>query len=87
MGARAVDVLSMVMGYALRVIGIGLAIGLVLALSVSQTLRSLLFEVTSTDPATYVVVSLVLLIVAAIACLVPARRATLVSPTVALRAE
>jgi putative ABC transport system permease protein len=87
MGARAVDVLLMVLGYALRVIGIGLAVGLVLALSVSQTLRSLLFEVTSTDPATYVVVSLVLLIVAAIACLVPARRATLVSPTVALRAE
>ena len=87
MGARAIDVLLMVVGYATRVIGIGLALGLALALSASRTLRSQLFEVTSTDPTTYVAVSLLLVIIAAIACLVPARRATLVSPTVALREE
>jgi putative ABC transport system permease protein len=85
MGARAVDVLLMVLGYATRVIGIGLALGLALALSASRTLRSQLFEVTSTDPTTYVAVSLLLVIIAAIACLVPARRATRVNPTVALR--
>jgi putative ABC transport system permease protein len=87
MGARAVDVLLMVLGYATRVISIGLVLGLALALSASRTLRSQLFEVTSNDPTTYVAVSLLLVIIAAIACLVPARRATLVSPTVALREE
>jgi putative ABC transport system permease protein len=87
MGARAVDVLLMVLGYATRVISIGLVLGLALALSASRTLRSQLFEVTSNDPTTYVAVSLLLVIIAAVACLVPARRATLVSPTVALREE
>ena len=65
----------------------GLALGLTLALGASRTLRSQLFEVTSTDPTTYVAVSLLLVIIAVIACLVPARRATRVSPTVALREE
>jgi hypothetical protein len=87
MGARAVDLVKMVLGHALRVTSIGLAVGLATALAASRTLRSQLFEVTSTDPVTYVAVSLSLLTIAAIACLVPARRATLVSPTVALREE
>jgi ABC-type antimicrobial peptide transport system permease subunit len=71
----------------MRIIGIGLALGVTAALSVSSTLRSWLFGVTNTDPATFVGVSLLLIVIGVVACLVPARRATLVSPTVALRAE
>jgi putative ABC transport system permease protein len=65
----------------------GLIIGLVGALWLGHVGSSLLFGVTSTDPATYVVVSILLTAVAAAACYVPARRAARVDPLVALRYE
>jgi putative ABC transport system permease protein len=85
LGARATDVLAMVLGHTARIVGAGLAIGLVAALFVSRLLQASLFEVTRTDPVTYGSVSVLLVVIALIASLIPARRATAVNPIVALR--
>jgi putative ABC transport system permease protein len=71
--------------YATRIVGVGLGLGLVAALFLSGVLQASLFQVTRTDPATYVSVAVLLLVIAALACLIPVRRATSVSPIVALR--
>ena len=66
---------------------IGLVLGLVGAYFVSRVLIGILYGVSPTDPLTFMGVSIVLLVVALLACLIPARRATHVDPIVALRAE
>jgi putative ABC transport system permease protein len=68
-------------------LSIGLILGLAGSFALTRYLKSALYEVTATDPATFVAVSLFLAVVAAIACLVPTRRAVSVNPTVALRYE
>lgn len=85
LGARAVDVLAMVLARAARIVGAGLVIGLAAAFVVSRVLQASLFEVTRTDPATYTTVSVVLVVIALIASVIPARRATTVNPIAALR--
>jgi putative ABC transport system permease protein len=85
LGARAADVLNMVLSHAARIVGAGVAIGLAAAFFVSRLLQASLFEVTRTDPATYASVSVLLILIALMACVVPARRATSVNPIVALR--
>ncbi len=85
LGARAVDVLTMVLARAARIVGAGLVIGLAAAFVVSRVLQASLFEVTRTDPATYTTVSVVLVVIALIASVIPARRATTVNPIAALR--
>jgi ABC-type antimicrobial peptide transport system permease subunit len=65
----------------------GIVVGVLGALALTRTMRSLLFEVSNMDPLTYLGVALLLLLVAAVAAYLPARRATLVDPTVALRSE
>ena len=65
----------------------GLGIGLVAALSLTRVLSSLLFQVSATDPLTYVVIAALLLAVTLGACFVPARRATRTDPMLALRHE
>ena len=87
LGATAWRVLAMVLRHALRIIGSGLILGFVAALLLSRLIQASLFQVTRTDPATYVSVAVLLTVIAAIACLIPVRRATGVSPIVALRQD
>ena len=70
-----------------RLAVLGLILGVAAALALGRLLTALLFGVTTTDPLTYLAVSLLLLIVALAAAVIPARRAALIDPTVALRYE
>ena len=87
LGAQVGDVLKMILGQGMAVIGIGLGLGLLAAFWLMRLLRSLLFGVGENDLLTFVAITLVLLLVALIACYIPARRATKVDPLEALRAE
>jgi predicted permease len=87
LGAQRREVLMLVVGQGFRLTVIGVAIGIAGALALTRFLASLLYGVKATDPVTFFVVSLVLATVALIASYIPARRATKVDPTVALRWE
>jgi putative ABC transport system permease protein len=87
LGAKPQDILRMVLGQSLIVIGVGIVIGLGAAFAGTRLLGSLLVGVSSSDPATFVIVGVTLAAVALLACWLPARRATHVSPLVALRYE
>jgi putative ABC transport system permease protein len=87
LGATTGDILKMVLAQGLITTVIGIAIGIVGALLLARTMRSLLFEVSPADPASIVGVSLLLMLVAMLASYIPARRAIRVDPMVALRFE
>ena len=87
LGARRRQIVAMMLNQGMRLLVIGLAVGLVAALAASRVLASLLFQVSATDPLVYVGVSLVLGLAAALACWIPARRASRVDPIITLRAE
>jgi putative ABC transport system permease protein len=87
LGARRENVLRMVMGYGLKLVWIGMAIGLVVGLMVTRVLSSLLFGVSLANPLTYFAVCVGLTLVAVAACYLPARAAIKVDPVRALRAE
>ena len=87
LGAQVSDVLRMILGQGMAVIGVGLVLGLIAAFALMRLLRSLLFGVGENDPITFGAITLVLLLVALLACYIPARRATKVDPLVALRFE
>jgi putative ABC transport system permease protein len=86
-GAEAGDIFRMILGEGLKLSLTGLLLGLLGALWLGQAGSSLLFGVTPTDPVTFIVVSLLLIAVAAAACCFPARRAMKIEPMVALRQE
>ena len=87
LGARTGDVLRLVVGQGVRLIAIGVALGLAGAYAAAHVLKSLLYGMSPTDPLTFVGISLLLLVVALLACWIPARRATKVDPLIALRHE
>jgi putative ABC transport system permease protein len=87
LGAHRRDVLSMVLRHGLGLAVAGVALGLLAALGLARLIASLLFGVSAADPPTFSLVPLILIGVALLACYLPARRATLVDPLVALRYE
>ena len=87
LGAQVTDVLKLVFRQGLMLILIGIGIGLAGAWVLTRIMSSLLFDVTPTDPATFSSVAVVLAAVATLACYLPARRATMVDPMIALRCE
>ena len=86
-GAGPADVLRMVVGDGLKLATIGVVLGIAAALGLARIIESMLFDVTPFDSASYGATAAVLIAVATLACYVPARRATLVDPLVALRQE
>ncbi len=87
LGAKASDVLGLVLGQGMRLALIGVAIGLVAALGLSRLLTGMLYQVSAADPLTYVLIPLLLTLVALAATWIPARRATRVDPAMILREE
>jgi putative ABC transport system permease protein len=87
LGARGADVRRMITVQGVRLAAIGIAVGAVGAAGLTQGLRSILFNVSATDPVSYVGVAVFLTVVAIAASWLPARRATHVDPIVALRTE
>jgi macrolide transport system ATP-binding/permease protein len=87
LGAQHRDVLKMVLGQGLMLVGVGLVVGLAMSMALTRFMRNLLFQIGVVDPVTFISVSAVLVGVAMIACYIPARRATKVDPLIALRYE
>jgi putative ABC transport system permease protein len=87
LGARTGDVLRMVISEGVRVVAVGVAIGLVIALLAARAIEGLLYGVSPHDPAVVAGVAVVLLLVAVVASVAPAWRASRVDPSTALRAD
>jgi len=87
LGASVRDVLRMIVSQGMRMVIIGLALGLTGAFALTRVFASLLLGVGTTDPLTFVGVALLLFAIALLACWIPARRATKVDPLIALRQE
>jgi putative ABC transport system permease protein len=87
LGAQGRDVLKLVLGQGMKLVLLGAGIGLAGAYAAAQLLEGLLYGVTATDPLTFAAVVGFLMVVALLACWIPARRATKVDPMIALRTE
>ena len=87
LGGSARDVVRLILRQGVRMVVIGLAVGLVATLGITRVMTRLLIGVSPSDPITYLAVALLLAAIALIACWIPARRATRVDPGIALRYE
>ena len=87
LGAQQGDVLRLVLKHAAMLTTAGTVIGIAASLGLARELRSLIYNVSPEDPATYAAVGVMVIVVAFIACYIPARRATEADPMDALRAE
>jgi putative ABC transport system permease protein len=87
LGAAPRDLRRLIVGHGLSLAGLGLALGLAASLALTRLMSGLLFGVSATDPATFAAACGVLAVVAGLACLLPARRATRIDPSVVLRYE
>ena len=87
LGARTSDVLKLVVAQGMKPALAGVAIGLAVSFGLTRLIRNLLFDVSATDPPTFVAITLLLTAIGLLACWLPARRAATVDPMVALRAE
>jgi ABC-type antimicrobial peptide transport system permease subunit len=85
LGAQPGDLLRLIVGHSFGLTVAGVAIGVAGALGLTRLMQTLLFHVSPTDPATFVIVALLFLLVALVASYIPARRATRVDPITALR--
>jgi putative ABC transport system permease protein len=87
LGAQAGDVLRMIVWRGISLTMIGIALGVAAALALTRIMKNLLFNVSATDPATFALIALLLIVVALIASYIPARRATKVDPITVLKSE
>jgi ABC-type antimicrobial peptide transport system permease subunit len=87
LGAQSWSVLRLVLSDGIKMAAIGVVVGLVAAFGLTRLLTGMLYGVSRTDPLTFIVIAVLLILVAALACCVPAVRATRVNPLVALRQE
>jgi len=87
LGAQQKDVLKLVVGQGMLLVLVGVVIGLAAAFMLTRLMSSLLYGVTATDPLTFIALSVLLSVIALLACLIPARKAMKVDPMIALRYE
>jgi putative ABC transport system permease protein len=87
LGATARDVFKLIVGRGMKLTGIGVVIGVGGAIALTRLMHGLLFNTSTTDPTTFVLISVLLALAAFFACYIPARRAAKVDPLVALRYE